>query len=84
MTGKTNAWHLGDRRSRPAPLAKGAVAEQESSLSRMEKREGPTPCVPKRIHKFNVGLCVAQMDRHGSKSYEHQSGVCTKSVRRRF
>ena len=31
MTGKINAWHLGDRRSRPAPRAKGAVAERELS-----------------------------------------------------
>ena len=50
----------------------------------MEKLEGPTPWARERIHKYNVGLCVARMDRHGSKSYEHQSGVCTKSARRRF
>jgi hypothetical protein len=31
MMGKINAWHLGDRRLSPAPLAKGVVAEQESS-----------------------------------------------------
>ena len=34
----------------------------------MEKQEGPTPCAQKCVHKFNVGLCVEQMDRHGSKS----------------
>jgi hypothetical protein len=33
MKGEINAWHLGDRRLHPAPLAKakGAVAERESS-----------------------------------------------------
>ena len=51
----------------------------------MEKLEGPTQWAREHIHKFNVGLCVARMDRHGSKSYEHLSGVCTsKSTRRRF
>jgi hypothetical protein len=31
MMGEINAWHLGYCRSGPAPLAKGAVAERESS-----------------------------------------------------
>jgi len=53
-------------------------------LSCMEKQEGPTPCAQKHVHRFNGGLCVARMDRHGSKSYEHQLGVCTKSARQRF
>jgi len=28
-------------------------------LSHMERREGPTPCVRKRVHEFIMGLCVA-------------------------
>ena len=36
-------------------------------LSRMEKLEGPTPCMQKHVHEFNVSLCVARMDRHGSE-----------------
>jgi hypothetical protein len=31
MTGEINAWHLGDHRLHPGPLAKGAVVERESS-----------------------------------------------------
>jgi hypothetical protein len=31
MMGEINAWHLGDNRLHPAPLAKGAVAGRELS-----------------------------------------------------
>jgi hypothetical protein len=37
-------------------------------LSHMERQLGPTPCARKRVHKFNVGLCVEQIDRHSSES----------------
>jgi hypothetical protein len=37
-------------------------------LSRIEEQVGPTPCARKRVHEFNVGLCVAQMDIHRNKS----------------
>jgi hypothetical protein len=28
-------------------------------LSHMDEREGPTPCTRKRVHEFNMGLCMA-------------------------
>ena len=84
MTGEIEhgVWAIADRVQRTLQECGGGAGIKY--LSRMEKQEGPTPCARKRVHKFNVGLCVARMDRHGSESYEHQSGVCTKSARQRF
>jgi len=58
MMGEINAWHLGNQRSHPGPLAEGAVAERESSTYLVWRNE-LAPCAQKHIHEFNMGLCVA-------------------------
>jgi hypothetical protein len=60
-----------------------AVAERESSTYLVWRNEYAPPMGAKARHEFNMGSCVVNGQTREQK-YERQSGVFTKSARRRF
>ena len=75
---------LGDRRSPSSALCKGAVAERESSTYLVRRNKKAPLHVRESAYTNSLWAYVWRMDRHRSESNERQSGVCTKSAKRRF
>ncbi len=82
--GKIMQGILGDRRSPSSALCKGAVAERESSTYLVWRNEKAPLHARKCAYTNSLWAYVWRMDRHRSESNERQSGVCTKSAKRRF
>jgi len=78
------AGRLGDQRLPSSSLCKNAVAKRESSSYLVWRNEKAPLHAHESTHTNSLWAFVWRMDRHRSKRNEHQSGVCTKSARRRF
>ncbi len=71
-------------RSPSSALSQSAVAEQESSTYLVWRNEKAPLHARESACTNSIWAYVWRMDRHRSESNERQSGVCTKSAKRRF
>ena len=82
--GRGYAGRLGDRRLPTSALCKSVVAKRESSTYLVWRNEKAPLYVHESAYTNSLWAYVWRIDRHQSKSNKCQSGVCTKSTRRRF